>query len=140
MKIEVHPGEVQIAKISVRQHQGAVFTIQIETPLDKHPACKYGALTEPGFEVAQYVDLYSQPDVVMRRRWFGRKSHQPTRIIFRAENNEDGDALREGLFGLDAWARFSVLLIAIPAQYLEEAENAGEWSATSVGDGNPVVA
>jgi hypothetical protein len=130
MTINVFNGDIHISSVQVRRHSQGIFTIQISTPLEKHCNIQYGShliqsenlivpAPYPSRQVAQFVDLYpARPGI------YGLNA---TRVSFSAETNEEEEALNEGLFELDAWSRWSVLLVAVPNGFFDEYEDSGSW-------------
>jgi hypothetical protein len=117
MRIDVTPGDVQVASVEVRRHTGGIYTIQISTPRNRNTGIRFSAESRPANPRIIVVSLSSWED-----------HYNPTVIRFTPESNDEEEALHMGLFDvLDDWSRYSVTLIAIPASVLEEAEEAGSW-------------
>lgn len=119
MKISVTPGDVLIASVQVRRHTGGVYSFQILTPNDAQPGIAMGGGISSVSGRFADVNLYPAT---------GSLAQEYTRVRFEPESNDEEEAILEGLFDvLDAWSRYSVTLIAIPASVLEESEDAGTW-------------
>jgi len=122
MRIDVTPGDVQVASVEVRRHTGGIYSVQILTPHERRAGCiAHGSVTGKNDPRSQMVYLYAfEPGLGVL--------NAPTRILFTPESNDEEEAFLLGLFDvLDDWSRYTVALIAIPASVLEEAEEAGSW-------------
>jgi hypothetical protein len=127
VRIDVTPGDVQVASVQVRRHSGGIYTIQISTPHNKRVGLAFGSVTE-----LEYVAGYGQSLPTKRVQVFlfpeGPGWSMPTKVILTHSSTDEEEALMHGLFDvLDDWSRYSVTLIAIPASVLEEAEEPGSW-------------
>ena len=122
MKISVTPGDVKVASVQVRRHTGGVYTFQILTPNHSRPGVSLGGGLSSTTGRFSDVNLYPSN---------GSLVQEYTRVRFEPESNDEEEALLEGLFDvLDAWSRYSITLIAVPASVLEESEEAGSWEPT----------
>lgn len=119
MRIEVTPGDVQIASVEVCRHTGGIYTVLISTPQNRRVGIGQGRLSENGDKRSYQVLLYPEGPVEWR---------PPTCVNLTPTSNDEEEAFLEGLFDvLDDWSRYSVTLIAIPASVLDESEEAGTW-------------
>ena len=120
MRIEVQPGDVYIESVSVRRHKGGIYSVTISTPKDRHPDIRLQTISSVFLGRVHIIELASESTA-----WFERIAF--TRVAISAETNDEEEALMSDLVELDHWSKWSVTLIALHPDILEEHEPAGEW-------------
>ena len=130
MRIEVQPGDVYIESVSVRRHKGGIYSITISTPKDRHPDVRLETLTnwtQTAYSRELRCDGRKCTIELSRAStvWFERIAF--TRVTISAETNDEEEALMSDLVELDHWSKWSVTLIALHPDIMEEHEPAGEW-------------
>jgi hypothetical protein len=122
LKIEVQPGDVYIESVEVRRHKGGIYSVTIKTPKDRHPDLRLSReFSNTGIRGACRIIELSRETTT----WFERIAF--TRVTVSAETNDEEEALMYDLVELDHWSKWSVTLIALHPDTLEEHEPAGEW-------------
>lgn len=124
MRIEVSPGEVRVTKVEVHRHEGGLYLAQITTPQDRRPAVVLSRGSRNG-------DLFAQADLY-RPRFNTITKDYPTQITFRAELNDEDEAIMNGFTELDQWFKYGALLVSIPSSYLYEREEIAQWTPPSI--------
>jgi hypothetical protein len=109
MKIQVTRGEVAIRTVIVRRHLadariGCLYTVEISTPLDKHPIATIGYSLTPLDGLSQRIELFRA------RRPLG--DFNPSVIVLTPDSQPERLALDGGLSEIE-WNRWGVMMLAI---------------------------
>jgi hypothetical protein len=118
MKIQVTRGEVAIRTVVVRRHMSSLYTVEISTPLDKHPIVTLGSSITTADGLSQRVELYRA------RRSLG--DFNPSLIVLTPQTEPERMALDAGLSEIE-WSRWGVMMLAISPALMAAGQVVESW-------------
>ena len=121
MNISVTQGEGLITAVTVRSHAGGgLFTVSIKTPLERRPLVSFHVAAGTNARASQVVEVHRAT------RMGDPNSREPSRVTLTPSPGHEEYAFDGGLFELDP-DRWSVLLVAIRGDLLDESQLVDNW-------------